>query len=207
MFNWLTDITSIFIVLPIAVFTVVACFITYIFKRPRYAFKIACDFSTIFLILAVHLFMKLLFGKSFLLYILLFLFLIGIALIFMFAKRDGEIHIKKNDTRLLAHLFLCVQFTLYHPFPNRSYYGNCSSDRIEGPKFYVNYNNHTSYPQDHEFGDPCGAFYSYRPHKIEKKFSVSHVSSDMRLFFAVKISLAKTDFFHKISDSEKYSFT
>lgn len=96
MFNWLTDITSIFIVLPIAVFTVVACFITYIFKRPRYAFKIACDFSTIFLILAVHLFMKLLFGKSFLLYILLFLFLIGIALIFMFAKRDGEIHIKRT---------------------------------------------------------------------------------------------------------------
>ncbi|WP_088840543.1 DUF3397 domain-containing protein [Listeria sp. ILCC797] len=96
MFNWLTDTTFVLIVLPVIVFLIVFWTVRFLLKQPRRELKLAADFTTLFLIIAVHLFMKLLFNHSFLLYIFLFLFIIGIVIIALFAKRDGEIHVYRT---------------------------------------------------------------------------------------------------------------
>lgn len=56
---------------------------------------LAADLSTIFLIIAVHFFMIVLFNRSFLLYILLFLFILGIVIVVTAAKKEGEIQFRK----------------------------------------------------------------------------------------------------------------
>ncbi len=104
MFNW----NSFLIVLPVIVFLIIFWTVRLLLKQPRRALKLAADFTTLFLIVAVHLFMKLLFNHSFLLYIFLFLFIIGIVIIVLFAKRNGELHIYRT-----IHIYWRICFFVF----------------------------------------------------------------------------------------------
>lgn len=57
---------------------------------------LAADLSTIFLIIAVHFFMIVLFNRSFLLYILLFLFILGIVIVVTAAKKKARFSSAKS---------------------------------------------------------------------------------------------------------------
>ncbi|EUJ45147.1 DUF3397 domain-containing protein [Paenilisteria rocourtiae] len=93
--NWLTNITALVIVSPVLIFTVTFMVTQYMTKRTPKAVKRGADVTTFFLILAVHFFMIVLFDQSFLLYILLFLFLIGILFVALYAKLQGDINFRK----------------------------------------------------------------------------------------------------------------
>ncbi|WP_312025837.1 DUF3397 domain-containing protein [Listeria booriae] len=93
--NWLTNVTALVIVAPVLIFTITFMITQYMTKRTPKAVKRSADVTTFFLILAVHFFMIILFGRSFLLYILLLLFLVGIAFVALYAKSQGEINFRK----------------------------------------------------------------------------------------------------------------
>ncbi|MBC1940795.1 DUF3397 domain-containing protein [Listeria seeligeri] len=116
MFDWLTNSTAIIIILPVIVF-ILSMFISGLWiRKSQRRIMFAADMSTLFLIIAVHFFMIVLFGHSFLLYILLFLFLLGIVIVLMAAKKEGEIQFKKiirGYWRLCFFLFALLYVGLY----------------------------------------------------------------------------------------------
>ncbi|MBM5611127.1 DUF3397 domain-containing protein [Listeria seeligeri] len=116
MFDWLTNSTAIIIILPVIVF-ILSMFISGLWMRKsQRRIMFAADISTLFLIIAVHFFMIVLFGHSFLLYILLFLFTLGIVIVLMAAKKEGEIQFKKvirGYWRLCFFLFALLYVGLY----------------------------------------------------------------------------------------------
>lgn len=116
MFDWLTNSTAIIIILPVIVF-ILSMFISGLWMRKsQRRIMFAADMSTLFLIIAVHFFMIVLFGHSFLLYILLFLFTLGIVIVLMAAKKEGEIQFKKvirGYWRLCFFLFALLYVGLY----------------------------------------------------------------------------------------------
>ncbi|MBM5695612.1 DUF3397 domain-containing protein [Listeria seeligeri] len=116
MFDWLTNSTAIIIILPVIVF-ILSMFISGLWMRKsQRRIMFAADMSTLFLIIAVHFFMIVLFGHSFLLYILLFLFTLGIVIVLMAAKKEGEIQFKKvirGYWRLCFFLFALIYVGLY----------------------------------------------------------------------------------------------
>lgn len=116
MFDWLTNSTAIIIILPVIVF-ILSMFISGLWMRKsQRRIMFAADMSTLFLIIAVHFFMIVLFGHSFLLYILLFLFMLGIVIVLMAAKKEGEIQFKKvirGYWRLCFFLFALLYVGLY----------------------------------------------------------------------------------------------
>ncbi|WP_311769356.1 DUF3397 domain-containing protein [Listeria booriae] len=93
--NWLTNVTALVIVAPVLIFAITFMVTQYMTKRTPKAVKRSADVTTFFLILAVHFFMIILFDRSFLLYILLLLFLVGIAFVALYAKSQGEINFRK----------------------------------------------------------------------------------------------------------------
>ncbi|KGL41131.1 Protein of uncharacterised function (DUF3397) [Listeria newyorkensis] len=93
--NWLTNMTALVIVAPVLIFTVTFMVTQYMTKRTPKAVKRSADVTTFFLILADHFFMIVLFDQSFLLYILLLLFLIGILFVALYAKSQGDINFRK----------------------------------------------------------------------------------------------------------------
>ncbi|MBC1934235.1 DUF3397 domain-containing protein [Listeria seeligeri] len=116
MFDWLTNSTAIIIILPVIVF-ILSMFISGLWiRKSQRRIMFAADMSTLFLIIAVHFFMIVLFGHSFLLYILLFLFTLGIVIVLMAAKKEGEIQFKKvirGYWRLCFFLFALIYVGLY----------------------------------------------------------------------------------------------
>ncbi|MBC1485526.1 DUF3397 domain-containing protein [Listeria seeligeri] len=116
MFDWLTNSTAIIIILPVIVF-ILSIFISGLWiRKSQRRIMFAADMSTLFLIIAVHFFMIVLFGHSFLLYILLFLFMLGIVIVLMAAKKEGEIQFKKvirGYWRLCFFLFALLYVGLY----------------------------------------------------------------------------------------------
>ncbi|MBC1723426.1 DUF3397 domain-containing protein [Listeria seeligeri] len=116
MFDWLTNSTAIIIILPVIVF-ILSMFISGLWMRKsQRRIMFAADMSTLFLIIAVHFFMIVLFGHSFLLYILLFLFTLGIVIVLIAAKKEGEIQFKKiirGYWRLCFFLFALLYVGLY----------------------------------------------------------------------------------------------
>ncbi|MBF2453926.1 DUF3397 domain-containing protein [Listeria seeligeri] len=116
MFDWLTNSTAIIIILPVIVF-ILSMFISGLWiRKSQRRIMFAADMSTLFLIIAVHFFMVVLFGHSFLLYILLFLFSLGIVIVLMAAKKEGEIQFKKiirGYWRLCFFLFALLYVGLY----------------------------------------------------------------------------------------------
>ncbi|MBK2001599.1 Protein of uncharacterised function (DUF3397) [Listeria ivanovii subsp. londoniensis] len=116
MFDWFTNSTAIIIILPVVVF-ILSMFISGLWMRKRQRrIMSAADMSTLFLIIAVHFFMIVLFGHSFLLYILLFLFTLGIVIVLIAAKKEGEIQFKKiirGYWRLCFFLFALLYVGLY----------------------------------------------------------------------------------------------
>lgn len=116
MFDWLTNSTAIIIILPVIVF-ILSMFISGLWMRKsQRRIMFAADMSTLFLIIAVHFFMIVLFGHSFLLYILLFLFTLGIVIVLMAAKKEGEIQFKRvirGYWRLCFFLFALLYVGLY----------------------------------------------------------------------------------------------
>ncbi|MBC1884230.1 DUF3397 domain-containing protein [Listeria seeligeri] len=116
MFDWLTNSTAIIIILPVIVF-ILSMFISGLWiRKSQRRIMFAADMSTLFLIIAVHFFMIVLFGHSFLLYILLFLFTLGIVIVLMAAKKEGEIQFKKvirGYWRLCFFLFALLYVGLY----------------------------------------------------------------------------------------------
>ncbi|MBF2374197.1 DUF3397 domain-containing protein [Listeria seeligeri] len=116
MFDWLTNSTAIIIILPVIVF-ILSMFISGLWiRKSQRRIMFAADMSTLFLIIAVHFFMIVLFGHSFLLYILLFLFMLGIVIVLMAAKKEGEIQFKKvirGYWRLCFFLFALLYVGLY----------------------------------------------------------------------------------------------
>ncbi|MBF2474600.1 DUF3397 domain-containing protein [Listeria seeligeri] len=116
MFDWLTNSTAIIIILPVIVF-ILSMFISGLWiRKSQRRIMFATDMSTLFLIIAVHFFMIVLFGHSFLLYILLFLFTLGIVIVLMAAKKEGEIQFKKvirGYWRLCFFLFALLYVGLY----------------------------------------------------------------------------------------------
>ncbi|HCJ4336991.1 TPA: DUF3397 domain-containing protein, partial [Listeria innocua] len=95
MFDWLTNSTAIIIILPVVVFVLTLFLARFKFRKPQRRIMLAADLSTIFLIIAVHFFMIVIFNRSFLLYILLFLFILGIVIVVLAAKKEGEIQFRK----------------------------------------------------------------------------------------------------------------
>ncbi|WP_311769470.1 DUF3397 domain-containing protein [Listeria grandensis] len=93
--NWLTNVTAFVIIAPVLIFTLTFMATQYMTKRTPKAIRRSADVTTFFLILAVHFFMIVLFDQSFLLYILLFLFLVGIVFVAMYAKSQGDINFRK----------------------------------------------------------------------------------------------------------------
>ncbi|MBC1733131.1 DUF3397 domain-containing protein [Listeria seeligeri] len=116
MFDWLTNSAAIIIILPVIVF-ILSMFISGLWiRKSQRRIMFAADMSTLFLIIAVHFFMIVLFGHSFLLYILLFLFSLGIVIVLMAAKKEGEIQFKKiirGYWRLCFFLFALLYVGLY----------------------------------------------------------------------------------------------
>ncbi|MBC1726006.1 DUF3397 domain-containing protein [Listeria seeligeri] len=116
MFDWLTNSTAIIIILPVIVF-ILSMFISGLWiRKSQRRIMFAADMSTLFLIIAVHFFMIVLFGHSFLLYILLFLFSLGIVIVLMAAKKEGEIQFKKiirGYWRICFFLFALLYVGLY----------------------------------------------------------------------------------------------
>lgn len=116
MFDWLTNSTAIIIILPVIVF-ILSMFISGLWiRKSQRRIMFAADMSTLFLIIAVHFFMIVLFGHSFLLYILLFLFTLGIVIVLMAAKKEGEIQFKRvirGYWRLCFFLFALLYVGLY----------------------------------------------------------------------------------------------
>ncbi|PSI74798.1 DUF3397 domain-containing protein, partial [Listeria monocytogenes] len=85
-------------------------------KKSQRRIMLAADLSTIFLIIAVHFFMIVLFNRSFLLYILLFLFILGIVIVVTAAKKEGEIQFRKilrGYWRLCFFIFALLYVALY----------------------------------------------------------------------------------------------
>lgn len=118
MFDWLTNSTAIIIILPVVVFVLTLFLARFKFRKPQRRIMLAADLSTIFLIIAVHFFMIVIFNRSFLLYILLFLFILGIVIVVLAAKKEGEIQFRKilrGYWRLCFFIFalLYVVFYLY----------------------------------------------------------------------------------------------
>ncbi|HBM3599076.1 TPA: DUF3397 domain-containing protein [Listeria innocua] len=118
MFDWLTNSTAIIIILPVVVFVLTLFLACFKFRKPQRRIMLAADLSTIFLIIAVHFFMIVIFNRSFLLYILLFLFILGIVIVVLAAKKEGEIQFRKilrGYWRLCFFIFalLYVVFYLY----------------------------------------------------------------------------------------------
>ncbi|WP_239254635.1 DUF3397 domain-containing protein [Listeria ilorinensis] len=95
MLNWITDPAAWLIILPIIVFIAAHLIIKRMTHKKQKSIKLAADISTFFFILADHLFMLLVLGRSYLLYILLGLFIIGIVLVSVQATREGELHFGK----------------------------------------------------------------------------------------------------------------
>ncbi|WP_099222367.1 DUF3397 domain-containing protein [Listeria costaricensis] len=95
MLNWLKDPAAWLIILPIIVFIAAQWLIKKRTHKKQKSIKLAADISTFFFILADHVFMLLVFEKSYLLYILLGLFIVGIVLVSVQATREGELHFDK----------------------------------------------------------------------------------------------------------------
>ncbi|MBA3924880.1 DUF3397 domain-containing protein [Listeria rustica] len=87
--------TALVIIAPVLIFTVTFMVTQHMTKRTPKAVKRSADVTTFFLILADHFFMIVLFDQSFLLYILLLLFLIGILFVALYAKSQGDINFRK----------------------------------------------------------------------------------------------------------------
>lgn len=95
MLSWLINPTALLIILPLMLFFLITFLGKKVLKGSKISVQIAADFSTFFFILADHLFIQLLFGKSVLLYLLLVLFLLGIVVVIFYAKKHGEINFLK----------------------------------------------------------------------------------------------------------------
>ncbi|EAH4446784.1 TPA: DUF3397 domain-containing protein [Listeria innocua] len=116
MFDWLTNSTAIIIILPVVVFVLTLFVARFKFRKPQRRIMLAADLSTIFLIIAVHFFMIVIFNRSFLLYILLFLFILGIVIVVLAAKKEGEIQFRKilrGYWRLCFFIFALLYVVLY----------------------------------------------------------------------------------------------
>lgn len=116
MFDWLTNSTAIIIVLPVIIFILTMLLSGFRFRKTQRRIMLSADVSTIFLIIAVHFFMIVLFNKSFLLYILLFLFILGIVIVVIAAKKEGEIQYRKiirGYWRLCFFIFALLYVALY----------------------------------------------------------------------------------------------
>ncbi|MBC1624691.1 DUF3397 domain-containing protein [Listeria welshimeri] len=116
MFDWLTNSTAIIIVLPVIIFILTMLLSGFRFRKTQRRIMLSVDVSTIFLIIAVHFFMMVLFNKSFLLYILLFLFILGIVIVVIAAKKEGEIQYRKiirGYWRLCFFIFALLYVALY----------------------------------------------------------------------------------------------
>ncbi|HGX1649092.1 TPA: DUF3397 domain-containing protein [Listeria innocua] len=116
MFDWLTNSTVIIIILPVVVFVLTLFLARFKFRKPQRRIMLAADLSTIFLIIAVHFFMIVIFNRSFLLYILLFLFILGIVIVVLAAKKEGEIQFRKilrGYWRLCFFIFALLYVVLY----------------------------------------------------------------------------------------------
>lgn len=116
MFDWLTNSTAIIIILPVVVFVLTLFLARFKFRKPQRRIMLAADLSTIFLIIAVHFFMIVIFNRSFLLYILLFLFILGIVIVVLAAKKEGEIQfckILRGYWRLCFFIFALLYVVLY----------------------------------------------------------------------------------------------
>ncbi|MBC1379121.1 DUF3397 domain-containing protein [Listeria innocua] len=116
MFDWLTNSTAIIIILPVVVFVLTLFLARFKFRKPQRRIMLAADLSTIFLIIAVHFFMIVIFNRSFLLYILLFLFILGIVIVVLAAKKEGEIQFRKilrGYWRLCFFIFALLYVVLY----------------------------------------------------------------------------------------------
>ncbi|EHF3619073.1 DUF3397 domain-containing protein [Listeria innocua] len=116
MFDWLTNSTAIIIILPLVVFVLTLFLARFKFRKPQRRIMLAADLSTIFLIIAVHFFMIVIFNRSFLLYILLFLFILGIVIVVLAAKKEGEIQFRKilrGYWRLCFFIFALLYVVLY----------------------------------------------------------------------------------------------
>ncbi|AHI56557.1 DUF3397 domain-containing protein [Listeria ivanovii] len=116
MFEWLTNSVAIIIILPVLIF-ILTMFISGLWiRKSQRRIMLAADVSTLFLIIAVHFFMIVLFNHSFLLYILLFLFILGIVIVLIAAKKEGEIHFSKilrGYWRLCFFIFALLYVGLY----------------------------------------------------------------------------------------------
>ncbi len=117
MFDWLTNSTAIIIILPVVVFILTMFFSSFKLKKSQRRIMLAADLSTIFLIIAVHFFMIVLFNRSFLLYILLFLFILGYCNCCYGCKERRRDSIPKNPSWILAPVLLHFCFIVCGALP------------------------------------------------------------------------------------------
>ncbi|MBC1520446.1 DUF3397 domain-containing protein [Listeria aquatica] len=95
MLNWTTEMSAWLMVCPVFLFFFFYLGLKWGLKSQPRALKWSADLTTFFFILADHFWMVQLFGRSFLLYILLVLFLVGIGIVVIFALRDGELRLAR----------------------------------------------------------------------------------------------------------------
>ncbi|HWJ78082.1 MAG TPA: DUF3397 domain-containing protein, partial [Niallia sp.] len=81
-------------------------------KKQRLSIQLAIDISTIFFILSVHFLIQSIWNTSFLLYIVIFILLIGMLFVIMHWKFKAEIEYKKVFKGIWRVTFLLF-FTLY----------------------------------------------------------------------------------------------
>ncbi|EUJ32067.1 hypothetical protein MFLO_07777 [Listeria floridensis FSL S10-1187] len=112
MFDWITEFAAWLLILPAVLFFIIYIFFASFPKTRNRAPKWAADGSTFFLILAVHVWMLLLFGHSFLLYLLLVLFILGIVIIIAYARRDGELYVSRVFRTYWRLCFFCFWFSI-----------------------------------------------------------------------------------------------
>ncbi|WP_167628689.1 DUF3397 domain-containing protein [Listeria valentina] len=116
MLNWTTEISAWLIVCPVFLFFFLYWGLKWGLKSQPRALRWSADLTTLFFILADHFWMVQLFGRSFLLYILLVLFILGIGIVILFALRDGELRLERvfrTYWRLCFFIFAVLYLFLY----------------------------------------------------------------------------------------------
>jgi hypothetical protein len=93
--EFLSSIIATFVTIPLFGYIIVFVITKIVTKQHRKAVRIALDFTTLLIIMAVHYFIKAIWGTSYLWLILLIMILIAIVFVIIHWKVKHEIHFAK----------------------------------------------------------------------------------------------------------------
>jgi len=112
MLNLTSQLISFLVVFPIFTLFIVFVISKSLTKKQRFSVHLALDISTFFFILSVHFLIRSIWNTSLLLYIVIFILLIGMLFVIIHWKWKEEIEYKKVFKGIWRVTFLCF-FTLY----------------------------------------------------------------------------------------------